>query len=260
MTIKEYHAHPALSRSRLWALHDSPEKFKYLEEHPPEITPTLRLGAAFHKYALEPETFDDEYAVSPVFDRRTREGKAGWEVFVHDTMGKTIISQDEFETIFGMRNSLMANPTAKTLVEKSMKEQSFFWTEAETGIELKCRPDILLPELGIIADLKSCVSADTESFSKECLRLGYDVQAAMYTEGVKETHPGEYAFMFIAVEKNPPYSVNVTEMDPAFVDYGRIRYKALLSVYAECARTGNWYGLNGAENVINRLELPKWAE
>lgn len=263
MTIKEYHEHPALSRSRLWLLHESPQKFKWAEEHPEPPSPAFRLGAAFHKLALEPETFDNEYVVAPTIDRRTKDGKVLWEKFTQDSaeMGKELLNVDEMEVIAAMRESLMANPTARVLIEKGQKEQSFFWKEPNTGIEMKCRPDVLLTDdLKVIADLKSCSSADTEAFTRDVLRYGYDVQAALYTEGVQQSHPGKYAFIFIAVEKTPPYAVNVLETDSLVIDYGYIRYRELLDTYAECLNTGNWYGFNGAENIMNKIELPAWVK
>ena len=96
MTIKEYHAHPALSRSRLWLLHESPQKFKWAEEHPEPPSPAFRLGAAFHKLALEPQTFDEEYVVAPTIDRRTKDGKALWEKFTQDSaeMGRELLNAE----------------------------------------------------------------------------------------------------------------------------------------------------------------------
>ena len=38
MTEKEYRSHPAISRSELWKIRESPEKFKYLKENP-ELIP-----------------------------------------------------------------------------------------------------------------------------------------------------------------------------------------------------------------------------
>ena len=240
----------------------SPQKFKWAEEHEEPPTPAFRLGSAFHKLALERETFDVEYAVVPEVDRRTKVGKEVYAQFTEKAGNRTILSYDEMQTAAGMVNALMANPTARVLVERGLKEQSIFWKEENTGVELKCRPDILLPEdvLRVIADLKSCASADTDSFTRECLRLGYDVQAAMYREGVKTKYPGEYAFVFIAVEKTPPYAVNVMEMDKLMVDYGYIRFRELLDTYVECRDSGNWYGFNGAENVMNKIELPAWVQ
>lgn len=262
MTLAEYHAHPALSRSRLWLLHDSPQKFKYAIEHPEEPTPAFRLGAAFHKLALEPETFDEEYIPYPGYDRRTKEGKQMYAEFLEEAHGRTILTYDEMETIMGMVKSLMANPTAKKLVENGQKEQSFFWTNARTNLELKCRPDIFLTGNGpdLIVDLKSTTSSETKNFTNECIRYGYDVQSSFYIEGLKTVYPdAEFTFMFIAVEKNPPYAVNVMEMDPEVVKYGQERFEALLVQYQECRASGNWYGYNGADGEINRIELPKWA-
>lgn len=34
MTEREYRAHPAISRSQLWKLRESPEKFRYYEDNP----------------------------------------------------------------------------------------------------------------------------------------------------------------------------------------------------------------------------------
>lgn len=262
MTLAEYHAHPALSRSRLWLLHDSPQKFKYAIEHPEEPTPAFRLGAAFHKLALEPETFDEEYIPYPGYDRRTKEGKQMYAEFLEEAHGRTILTYDEMETIMGMVKSLMANPTAKVLLEKGIKEHSIFWKDKDTGVDLKCRPDIFIPDDGlkVIVDLKSTTSADTKNFTNECLRYGYDVQSAWYEEGVRTEYPGEYAFIYIAVEKTPPFAVNVMEMDKLMIDYGYIRFRELLDTYVECQKSGNWYGYMGSENNMNKIELPAWVQ
>lgn len=262
MTLAEYHAHPALSRSKLWMLHDSPQKFKWAMEHPQEPSPAFRLGAAFHKLALEPETFDDEYAVAPDFNRRTKEGRQQYEAFLAEAEGKTVLDIDEMRTAEEMVKSLMANPTAKKLIEVGQKEQSFFWTNPRTNLELKCRPDIYITGNGpdLIVDLKSTTSSETRSFTNECIRFGYDVQSAFYVEGLKTVYPdAEFTFMFIAVEKNPPYAVNVMEMSRDMVEYGRVRFEDLLMKYQECRASGNWYGFNGADNEVNKIELPAWA-
>ena len=61
MTEKEYREHPAISRSELWKIRESPEIFKYYKENPEEPTPALIFGQAFHKLALQPESFFDEF-------------------------------------------------------------------------------------------------------------------------------------------------------------------------------------------------------
>ena len=72
MTEKEYRQHPAISRSELWHMHESPEKFKWYRDHPPEPTPSLLFGHVVHKLLLQPDTFDTEFAIAPELDRRTK--------------------------------------------------------------------------------------------------------------------------------------------------------------------------------------------
>ena len=71
MTEKEYRAHPAVSRSELWRIRESPEKFKYFKENPQEPTQALLLGQALHKLVLQPTDFYNDFAVAESFDRRT---------------------------------------------------------------------------------------------------------------------------------------------------------------------------------------------
>ena len=73
MTEKEYRSHPSVSRSELWRLiTESPEKFIYNRENPQPPTNALIFGQAFHMAVLQPEIYDDNFAVAPVSDRPGR--------------------------------------------------------------------------------------------------------------------------------------------------------------------------------------------
>ena len=261
MTLAKYHAHPALSRSKLWWAHESPAAFKYNMEHPQPQTEAMFLGAAFHKLVLEPQSFDLEYAILPPgINRNSYTGK---DIIAQAKLvGKEVLRSTEMDNLIRMRDALMENRTVSYFVEEGTKEYSIFWTDEETEEPLKCRPDIFVAndDLHIIADIKTCDSADTEDFTRACVRYGYAMQAAMYIEGVKTKAPGDYSFLFFAVEKSAPYSVNVMQMDQAFIDYGRIQFRDLLNTVHSCKQTGIWYGKNGAENNINKILLPSWAD
>ena len=49
VTEKEYRQNPAISRSELWRIRESPQKFKYYREHPPEPSAAVLFGQVFHK-------------------------------------------------------------------------------------------------------------------------------------------------------------------------------------------------------------------
>ena len=74
MTEKEYREHPAINRSALFKITESPEKFKYYMDNPEEPTPALLFGQLFHTMALQPEKLFEDFAVAPLVDRRSKDG------------------------------------------------------------------------------------------------------------------------------------------------------------------------------------------
>lgn len=72
MSNAKYHAHPAISKSKLFRMSVSPAYFKYHLDNPPPPSPSLTFGSAFHKLTLEPKYFSREFMVVPKMDRQER--------------------------------------------------------------------------------------------------------------------------------------------------------------------------------------------
>lgn len=259
MTEAEYRRHPAVSRSELWNIRESPQKFKYYKENPPEPTPSLLFGQVFHKMLLEPDTFNDEFVVAPEANRRTKEGKQMWEAFAADHENQTIIPVEMYAQSKEMCEAVKREPLAVKLLNGAA-EVPFFWTDTQTGEGCKCRVDCLNTRYSrpIIVDLKSAADAGTDSFTRDAIRYGYDFQAAMYQEGVERNIRQSPTFVFIVVEKDPPYAVNILQADELLLHRGRTLYREFLDIYHDCKTTGNWYGYLGKHNQINNLALPSW--
>lgn len=259
MTEVEYRNHPAISRSELWRIHESPQKFRYFKEHPEDPTPALLFGQVFHKMALETESFADEFAVFPDFDRRTREGRQLWEAFTEQSKGKAIIPSEMYEQAKAMCEALKAVPFAQKLLN-GPREVPFFWVDELTGEECKCRADCLNTQYSqpIIVDVKSTTDASTDAFTRDAIKYGYDFQAAMYSEGVSKHIQQRPLFVFIVVEKTPPYAVNILQADELFLRRGQNQFREYIGIYHDCKTTGNWYGYLGKNNQINNLALPVW--
>lgn len=255
MTNEEYRKRKGISRSELFKLSKSPLHFKYAKEHPAESTPALIFGAAAHKFILEPETFYEEYAVAPIVDKRTKEGKAAYEEFCSDSEGKTVISSADFDTIVQMSNAIDDNPTARRFLTGEC-EQSFFWTDSETGESVKCRPDCLTEIDGkkYIVDYKTTDSCADGHFERNCKKYGYKLQAGMYREGMFQNTFDDYGFVFVAQEKSAPFAVRVYICSPAFIDEGYDEYRALLGLYHYCKVNDRWYGYEGIDNDVSILE------
>lgn len=259
MTEQEYRKHPAISRSELFKISESPEKFKYYREHPEESTPALVFGQLFHAMALQPEMVNEQFAVAPNVDRRTKAGKEAFAEFEAQAEGKTIVSVDMVEQATAMCEALNKNEFVKKLF-KGEKEKPFFWVDEMTGEKCKCRVDVLT-EVGeniIIIDLKTTDNAETEAFIRSAIKYGYDFQSAMYSEGVKTNTGREPLFVFIAIEKKPPYAINILQADELLIRRGYDLFREFIGIYHDCKQTDNWYGYLGKYNQINNLALPSY--
>ena len=77
-------------------------------------------------------------------------------------------------------------------------EMSVFWQDPATGVQCKCRPDFLVlnaeNKVVAIVDVKSTRDASNGGFSKAIANYGYDVQAAYYTDGLKQAIGYEVPF------------------------------------------------------------------
>lgn len=263
MTEMEYNQADGIRRSDLWKMEDSPEKFIYFLEHPQEQTPAMAFGSACHKAILEPEGFCDEYAVAPALDKRTKEGKALYEKFCAENEGKTIISRDDDIVIAEMEQAIRKCPLAcKLLYGKGMTEEPFFWTDPGTGEKCKVKVDRLVTwkRRKYVVDFKTSQCAETNRFNSDMWKLGYYMQAAMYTEGVQRAkkmrkRPG---FIFVVQEKKPPYSVNVIEVSEEVMKAGDAKFHSLLERYHACKAIDTWPGYVG--DVPNDAFVPTWKE
>lgn len=256
----DYHASTPVSRSRLWEMRKTPAYFRYCEAHPKERTAAMILGSAFHTAVLEPEKFEREYyVVYGEVKRRSNAGKAAWAAMVEETGDRTMLSEEDYRTVRGMADAVRYNGMASYLTHGEV-EQSYYVTDELTGIPYKVRPDCfkMINGRGLIVDLKSTTDASTDAFRREAIRLGYDFQAAMYKTAVEKERGIECDFVFIAVEKEPPYLINIMQCDPLWITRGTDLFREYIGIYKDCLATGNWYGYNGALNVINNLALPAY--
>ncbi len=259
MTESEYRKQEGISRTELWRLRESPEKFRYFQTHPEPATPALIFGAAVHKLLLESETFGMEFAVAPECDRRTKDGREAYSAFLAASDRKSVISQADYEKAAEMARIALEAPFVKKLLDGE-HEKPFYWVDDLTGEPCKIRVDCLTYVNGqpIVIDYKTTADASTDGFMHHAINFGYDFQAGMYCEGVEKATGKKPLFVFIAQEKTAPYAVNILQADDLMVKRGYDVFRELIGIYHECKTTDNWYGYLGAYNVINNLTLPAW--
>jgi exodeoxyribonuclease VIII len=257
LTNAEYHSLPAVSKSHLDLIARSPRHYwhRYLnpEAVPPEPTPAMVVGSAVHTRALEPDRYELEYAVAPAIDRRTKAGKEAWEAFQADAKGKTVLTAEQHELSAAVAAAVREHPAAALVLGKpGACEQSYQWTDETTGEVCKCRPDWLSECGRLVVDLKTTDDASPAAFQRSVQKFRYHVQAAWYLRGL-----GAEQFVFIAVEKAPPYLVGVYVATPEMVAAGGRVADRDLARLAECRAANAWPGYG---DEIQPIDLPRWCD
>ncbi len=263
-TEERYNQEPGIRRSALWRIARSPQHFKYELEHPPEKTQALMFGAAAHTAVLLPATFSELYSVAQ-FDGRTKDGKA--ERQTAQEKGITLLTAEQIAAIDGIVEAVKGNPYAKRLLD-GPHEVSYFWDDDITGERCKCRTDCETDIDGqhYIVDLKTCTDAGTDAFMRDAIKYGYFMQAAMYSAGVKAVTGKDSTFVFLCVEKEAPYAVNIIPCGEQEIRlgtdgdaYGKVKgYRELLGIYHQCVETDTWPGPMGFGGDLSEFSLPKW--
>lgn len=259
MNNAEYHRHPAVGKSHLDAISRSPLHYwaRYVDPNrvEPEPTAAMQLGSAVHTKILEPHLFEQEYALAPAVDRRTKDGKQAWADAAAG--GATLLSAADWDVLLGMDDAVRRHLAASRLLGRAgAAETSHLWVDSVTGIQCKCRPD-WLTEDGWVVDLKTTEDASPSGFAKSAANFRYHVQAAWYLDGLRACGLEPKGFIFIAVEKRPPYAVATYLAADDMIAAGQAEARRCLDRIAECRANDNWPGYG---DTVQLLSLPKWAK
>ncbi len=240
-------------REMTWPRTPAHFKAKYLDGLvAEETTPAMELGTLTHRVILEPETCSGAFYVKPDgMSFATKEGKA-WRVEHQD---RPIISFDDSKAMLGMRESVLRHPIARKFIERSLLEQNVF--ADSDGLRLKARLDLLPDSGNALADLKTCESADDTAFAKSIDSYGYHYQAAFYLDVCALAGRDFSQWIFIAVEKEPPFLCVAYNLDPLAIEYGRRLYNRDLQLYRTCLESGIWPGY--AEE-LSCISLPPYRQ
>lgn len=255
---EDYHAGDGVSKSQLDMVAKNPALLKWVKAAPEdeEKKSALDMGTALHCLLLEPEEFDKRFIIAPVFNRRTTQGKADEEAFLKDVsrQGMTVMTAEEGRKLGLMRESAMAHPAARWMLEApGYCEASMYWNDDETGELCRIRPDKWLNEHNVIVDVKKV--ADMERFARHIEEFRYHVQNAMYCEGAQKVTGEVHGFFFLAVSESIDcgrYPVRVFELDAPDVDTGMVLFRRDLNTYHQCRLSDEWGGVE----IIKR---PEWA-
>lgn len=238
-----------------------PALFRYRQDHP-EYKRAWDLGTAAHRLVLGQGA---DFVVLDYDNYRTKAAQKARDEA--RAAGAAPVINPEYEQIKAMAAAIRKHPIAGPLLDPDCggkPERSLFWLDEDTGVQRRCRVD-LLPGPGrgryIVTDYKTADSASPAAIAKAIANYGYYMQDAWYLDGVRALGlDDDPAFLFVVQEKKPPYLVNVAQIEDEDRWIGQDNNRRAIERFRDCTESGVWPGYEAdTDDGITHISLPPWA-
>lgn len=228
----------------------------------------FRIGRASHLMLLEPKKFLESYVIEPIHQGVTKDGKpttsanaesvkaakALWRA--QQKPDAVIVSEEELTMLTGMIEAVLEHPVAAGMLKNGKPECSITWTDPDTGVMCKARPDYLAYDgdnLHLI-DFKTTRDIRAGLFANDAYRMKYNTQLAFYHDGIVQALGKQpTSITIIAVEKKPPFEAAVYPLEDKWFEKGQEEYRHALRLYKKCRETGKFPAY---QNTAQLLSMP----
>lgn len=221
LSERVYRAEPALSQTLIRNYATSPTPWHFYRQHLGShgytvTTPAMILGSITHA-RLELKTkgaFEEKYTKMPKGMRKDSKPAKDFQLANN---GKIAVGAGDWDLSYELFKSVQKNKTAMSFLNDGVAEESFF--DVRNGQKIKGRFDLRAPTYSILADWKTCFSANPitkDGFKKSVLMSRLDWQAAFYKEAAETFFPEQtYDFVFICIEKTYPFACSLITLSQA---------------------------------------------
>jgi len=245
---EEYHAAPGISSSNLRDIYHSIDQYEWYQEHPKKPTDAMIEGSALHDLALLPDKFDDLWYISKYKTKTAEKFKKD----VEDHAPKGVLTAHQGHSLTEQYRALKRNPTIVKVFQSDtlLREVSIWGHDPTTNLLIKARPDII--SMGVMYDLKTTAGSVTpRGFLQSVYKYKYHVQAAWYLWVAAIIGMQIDRFVFICVERHPPYHTALYELNDDLISEGRMIIRQALDKYHRY-KTGkdDWTGLDQGREVV----------
>ena len=241
-----------LSSTNIRTFKKNRKQFEYSLSHDlVKQTKAMADGTAIHAFLLERAVFDSDFAIKPADMRlNTKEGKK-WAI---DNKNKIIIDSDLGSNLFEIEKSVLNSPAKLIYDIKGQAELSYFWDDLGL-VKGKCRPDWISDDGNIVVDIKTTTDASPKGFQKSIAHWGYHLQLGWYIRGLRKLGLPAKEFIFIAIEKTPPFSVGVYRANKEMITYANDEINNLVYDIDESLKSDDFPDYTPQ---IMDLGLPNW--
>lgn len=283
ISIRDYHANT--THISATSIKEAKVSLKQFDWHRRGLMPKsdglhFSFGNAFELALLDKASFEREVAITQTEywialaqEEKKAEGKEALKVpknsarykaeeskFFAANDGKYIIPDkgpQSFEYIEQMLESCYKDETIRKLIEGTEYQLSLFWTDEQTGLNLKTRPDICKRKKNVVVNLKTANDGSPKAFTKDLVNYDYPLQACVEISGCISSGlmPDVDNYFWLVVEKNPPFNATIFEFDKADIKLCMDELDYLLHKIAKAKENNEWPGYTDqADNKYGILQ------
>lgn len=268
---------------------------KQLEEDKTHFT----LGTFIHSAFLEPSKFN-KVKVLPEANRSSKAGlqtliKYYWELLCRPhtllddanmndlrdilldletsaaAQGYTFITPDMLKVVDIIRASYKTygGGILPRLVSLGRTEVSMYGKDPGTGLKVKIRPDCMLLEeqvgANIILSVKSTSATSIEGFMRDAAKYRYHLAEGMYLQVASEITGRHFAGTLMLVAQTVvPYQCFLLWLDAEDLACGKYAYQQAIDIVRQCKDADSWpgfeaYAEDDAHGII-QARFPSWIK
>jgi hypothetical protein len=244
-----------------WPLNPDYDKEVVLE------TAGLVLGRATHHLMMGQPNFAREFVVTPSETPDAKGVMKPWSGQFDSAKkwkadraaeGRTVLTPEQVEKIVGMANRLKREPLVASGALSGLPEITMVAKDAETGIWLLSRPDVIPTDSGDFTDLKTIGKGvvDYGTLVRTIAEYGYHQQAALCAE-VWEALTKEKLkmFNFYFIETGRPYCARMVALKDATLMLGLRQNRNAIRRFVKAMNTGVWPGPGGTQEAVQYIDL-----
>lgn len=247
MPEAEYHApKDELSSTGAKLLLECPAKFKYQVLDGNRVwRPSFDLGTVVHTKVLGVGAdfieYPDEH-LTKSGNVSTAAKTVAWEA-EQRAKGAVILTPTQAIQASAMAESVLREPESRALFEREGESEVSIFDEF-LGVKRRGRFDYLPTDGGFAVDLKTTLDASHFGFRTSVEKFGYHIQYGHYTDILERITGEKRDLIFVAVEKEAPYLVNVIRFDENedFPHFAQTEALQAVDDYRRYMDSGIWPG------------------
>ena len=185
--------------------------------------------------------------------------------------GYTFIDADMAQVVKVVRSSFMTygGGIIPRLIANGRTEVSMYGRDPETGLKVKIRPDCMLLEeqvgANIILSVKTTCATSPDAFMRDAAKFRYELAEGMYLDVASAITGRKFSGTLMLVAQTCiPFQCFLVWLNAEDLECGKYKYRLAIDMVRECKEHNSWpgfevYAEDGAHGIL-QLRFPGYIK